>query len=180
MQKSYKWKVVTAFAVATLVLAGCSSSSDTASEETATDTASEEAAPASTGPLKIGSLLPETGNLAFLGPPEFAGVDLAVQEINDAGGVLGQPVEHIRGDSGDTSTDIAQQTADSHIAAGVGAIVGAASPVYRSPLSTRSLVPESFTSHQRTPHQISPPMQITVSISVLLHQIPSRVQFLAN
>ena len=127
MQKSYKWKVVTAFAVATLVLAGCSSSSDTASEETATDTASEEAAPASTGPLKIGSLLPETGNLAFLGPPEFAGVDLAVKEINDAGGVLGQPVEHIRGDSGDTSTDIAQQTADSHIAAGVGAIVGAAS-----------------------------------------------------
>jgi len=127
MQKSYKWKVVTAFAVATLVLAGCSSSSDKAAEETATDTASEEAAPASTGPLKIGSLLPETGNLAFLGPPEFAGVDLAVKEINDAGGVLGQPVEHIRGDSGDTSTDIAQQTADSHIAAGVGAIVGAAS-----------------------------------------------------
>jgi branched-chain amino acid transport system substrate-binding protein len=126
MQKSYKWKVVTAFAVATLVLAGCSSSSDTASEETATES-TEEAAPASTGPLKIGSLLPETGNLAFLGPPEFAGVDLAVKDINDAGGVLGQPVEHIRGDSGDTSTDIAQQTADSHIAAGVGAIVGAAS-----------------------------------------------------
>lgn len=127
MQKSYKWKVVTAFAVATLVLAGCSSSSDTASEETATEETTEEAAPAATGPLKIGSLLPETGNLAFLGPPEFAGVDLAVKEINDAGGVLGQPVEHIRGDSGDTSTDIAQQTADSHIAAGVGAIVGAAS-----------------------------------------------------
>ena len=120
MQKSYKWKVVTAFAVATLVLAGCSSSSDKAAEETATDTASESAAPApaSTGPLKIGSLLPETGNLAFLGPPEFAGVDLAVKEINDAGGVLGQPVEHIRGDSGDTSTDIAQKTVDSHIAAG--------------------------------------------------------------
>ena len=129
MQKSYKWKAVTAFAVATLVLAGCSSSSDKAATDTATDTASESAAPApaSTGPLKIGSLLPETGNLAFLGPPEFAGVDLAVKEINDAGGVLGQPVEHIRGDSGDTSTDIAQQTADSHIAAGVGAIVGAAS-----------------------------------------------------
>ena len=30
----------------------------------------------------------ETGNLAFLGPPEFAGVELAVQEINEAGGVL--------------------------------------------------------------------------------------------
>ena len=28
------------------------------------------------GVLKIGTLLPETGNLAFLGPPEFAGVEL--------------------------------------------------------------------------------------------------------
>ena len=46
------------------------------------------------GPLKIGSLLPETGSLAFLGPPEFAGVDLAVEEINAAGGVLGENIEH--------------------------------------------------------------------------------------
>jgi branched-chain amino acid transport system substrate-binding protein len=71
--------------------------------------------------------LPETGSLAFLGPPEFAGVDLAVADINAAGGVLGQDVEHIRGDSGDTSTEIAQTTVDSHLAAGVSAIVGAAS-----------------------------------------------------
>ena len=28
--------------------------------------------------------------------PEFAGVDLAVKEINDAGGVLGKPVEQDR------------------------------------------------------------------------------------
>ena len=42
--------------------------------------------------LKIGTLLPQTGSLAFLGPPEFAGVDLAVKEINDAGGVLGEDV----------------------------------------------------------------------------------------
>lgn len=99
-----------------LVLAACSSSSEPSESETATATA-----------LKIGSLLPETGSLAFLGPPEFAGVDLAVEEINAAGGVLGLPVEHLRGDSGDTSTDIAQTTVDAHLAAGVGAIVGAAS-----------------------------------------------------
>ena len=97
-----------------LVLAACSSSDEGSGDATAT-------------PLKIGSMVPETGSLAFLGPPEFAGVDLAVQEINDGGGVLGAPVEHLRGDSGDTSTDIAQTTVDSHLAAGVGAIVGAAS-----------------------------------------------------
>ena len=123
MQISKKLKVAAAFAVASLVFAGCS---DSASEES-TETAQEATVEKGTGPLKIGSLLPETGNLAFLGPPEFAGIDLAVADINAAGGVLEQPMEHIRGDSGDTSTDIAQQTADSHIAAGVGAIVGAAS-----------------------------------------------------
>src|SRR3546814_35318 len=51
------------------------------------------------GELKIGTLLPETGNLAFLGPPEFAGVDLAAEEINAAGGVLGKPVAIDHGDS---------------------------------------------------------------------------------
>ena len=59
------------------------------------------------GVLKIGSLLPETGSLAFLGPPEFAGSSLAIDEINKAGGVLGKPVEYSQGDSGDTSTDTA-------------------------------------------------------------------------
>jgi len=110
MQKSLKVTLLAVLASLGLVVAGCSSDGGESS-----------------GPLKIGSLLPETGNLAFLGPPEFAGVDLAVKEINDAGGVLGNPVEHLRGDSGDTSTDIAQQTVDAHIAAGVSAIVGAAS-----------------------------------------------------
>jgi hypothetical protein len=80
-----------------------------------------------TGPLKIGTLLPLTGSLAFLGPPEVAGVQLAVNEINEAGGVLGAPVEVVSGDSGDTSTNIATQTVASHQQAGVHAIIGAAS-----------------------------------------------------
>jgi branched-chain amino acid transport system substrate-binding protein len=80
----------------------------------------------STDPLKIGSLLPETGSLAFLGPPEFAGVDVAIKEINAAGGVLGNDVTHIRGDSGDDKTDTANQTVDRELAAGAQVIVGAA------------------------------------------------------
>jgi hypothetical protein len=80
-----------------------------------------------TGPLKIGTLLPLTGSLAFLGPPEVAGVQLAINEINEGGGVLGAPVEVVSGDSGDTSTNIATQTVASHQQAGVHAIIGAAS-----------------------------------------------------
>jgi len=109
MQKFKKATLIAVATVASLVLVSCGSGNN------------------ASGPLKIGSLLPETGSLAFLGPPEFAGVDLAVEEINAAGGVLGENIEHIRGDSGDTSSDIAQQTTDSHISAGVSAIVGAAS-----------------------------------------------------
>jgi ABC-type branched-subunit amino acid transport system substrate-binding protein len=77
--------------------------------------------------FKLGTLLPQTGSLAFLGPPEFAGVKLAVQDINAAGGVNGKPITVTNTDSGDTSTDIATTSVDSLIQAGVGAIVGAAS-----------------------------------------------------
>jgi branched-chain amino acid transport system substrate-binding protein len=78
-------------------------------------------------PLKIGSLLPTTGNLAFLGPPEIAGVNLAKKEIDAAGGVLGNPVEVTHRDSGDTKTDIATQSTTALLGTGVSAIVGAAS-----------------------------------------------------
>ncbi len=80
----------------------------------------------SIAPLKIGTLLPETGSLAFLGPPEFAAVDVAINEINAAGGVLGNPVTHIRGDSGDDKTDTANQTVDRQLGQGAQVIVGAA------------------------------------------------------
>ena len=77
--------------------------------------------------LKVGTLLPQTGSLAFLGPPEFAGVNLAIKDVNENGGVNGKPVQVVHGDSGDASTDIANQTVDKQIQAGVSVIVGAAS-----------------------------------------------------
>ena len=79
------------------------------------------------GKLVLGTILPQTGSLAFLGPPEFAGFDLAIQEINAAGGVLGQPMEGIKGDSGDATTDTANQTVDRLLSQNVDAIIGAAS-----------------------------------------------------
>src|SRR4051794_5777248 len=83
--------------------------------------------PAGGAPLTIGPLLPETGNLAFPGPPEVAGVQLAINDINAAGGVLGQPITLVTGDSGDASTDTATQTVDRLLQSGVNAIIGAAS-----------------------------------------------------
>ena len=74
-----------------LVLSGCAPAES-----------EEPAAPAEDLTLKIGTILPQSGALAFLGPPEEAGVALAVQEVNEAG--LGITVEAIYRDSGDTTT----------------------------------------------------------------------------
>ena len=99
-------------------------------EEAMEEEAMEEEEPAASGDtegqLVIGGLLPETGNLAFLGPPEIAGVNLAVQDINAAGGVLGQDIVYLPGDSGDNG-DVANATVDRLLAEDVDAFIGAAS-----------------------------------------------------
>ncbi|MEU8296042.1 ABC transporter substrate-binding protein [Micromonospora sp. NPDC048909] len=75
-------------------------------------------------PLVIGGLLPKTGDLALAYPPMAAGATLAIQQINAAGGVLGDPVTWIDGDDG-TSPTVAKATVAQHIAAGVDVIIGA-------------------------------------------------------
>ncbi len=85
------------------------------------------ATPPAGSPLVVGTLLPLTGNLAFLGPPEVAAAKLVIQDINAAGGVLGQPVTLIESDSGDTSTDTANVSVDRLLQSGTNVILGAAS-----------------------------------------------------
>ncbi len=143
MTSSKRLHILAVVAMLALVAAGCGqgggqpsgsaspagTESAAPSEPTASESPSETAGGGSeaNGTLELGTILPETGSLAFLGPPEFAGVELAVQDINEAGGVLGEDVELTQGDSGDTETDIANQTVDKHLAQGVDAIIGAAS-----------------------------------------------------
>ena len=111
-------------AASALVLAACGGSSDS---EGSSD--GDAAAPAAKGDgvLTIGSLLPQTGSLAFLGPPEFAGVDLAIKDINAAGGVLGKDVVGVKADSGDTDSGIAPAETDKLLKAKSDVIIGAAS-----------------------------------------------------
>ena len=79
------------------------------------------------GVLKLGAVIPLTGALAFLSPPEIAGIELAVQDINAAGGVLGQPVEFSIEDSSDgDSPQVAPASATKLLSEGVDAIIGAA------------------------------------------------------
>lgn len=90
---------------------------------------SEGAAPAGTsadGTVRLGYLLPESGPLVAIGPPQVAAFELAVEDVNAGGGVLGAPVEF---ESGDEGGDIgsATQTVDRLLDLGVDGIVGASS-----------------------------------------------------
>src|SRR5918997_2523721 len=95
------WRTTAVLGAACLALAACANEGGGGTPGTGTSQA--PAAVPADGVLKIGTLLPQTGSLAFLGPPEFAGVDLAAKEINAAGGVLGKDVVVSDTDSGDTS-----------------------------------------------------------------------------
>jgi len=77
--------------------------------------------------LKITSILPLTGALAFLYPPMEAGMQLAVADINKAGGVLGNKVSLTALDSGDGSNlSVSTQSATTAISNGSDVVLGAA------------------------------------------------------
>jgi branched-chain amino acid transport system substrate-binding protein len=138
-------RFVALLSVLALVLAACGGTDD-ATDDTEADTTTTEAMVEETttteamtedteatgdvggdGVLTIGTLLPVTGDLAFLGPPEVAGARLAVEDINAAGGVFGADVRLVEGDSGDTNQDIANPEVDRLLSQGVDSIHGAAS-----------------------------------------------------
>jgi|Tabmets5t2r1_1033131.scaffolds.fasta_scaffold00627_2 ABC-type branched-subunit amino acid transport system substrate-binding protein len=122
------WRLAAAGAAVMLVLTACGDDGDDGgSDDTSGSSDEETPAAEGDGTLVLGTLLPRTGDLAFLGPPEFAGVDLAVQDINEAGGVLGADVEQVQGDSGDNTPKIAPATVDRLLNENADVIVGAAS-----------------------------------------------------
>lgn len=94
---------------------------DDATDEAASDSTDDAGEPSGDG-LVIGAVLPETGGLAFLGPPQIEGVQLAADDLAAAGA----NVTVISGDSG-TDGAVAQETVGRLLGEGAQAIVGAAS-----------------------------------------------------
>lgn len=71
----------------------------------------------------IGTLLPQTGRLSSIGPDLKRAVDLAAQDANLAGGVLGRQVEVLHKDTASTPA-VARTAVDTLAEQGVTAIVG--------------------------------------------------------
>lgn len=117
-------KVGSGFAVlatSALVLSGCAA--DGGVESYADVCAPDEDAAGIQ--LTIGTALPVTGALAFLGPPEVAASLQAKCDINNAG--AGLQIEVIQGDSGDPDNKAYETEIPRLLAADVSAVVGAAS-----------------------------------------------------
>lgn len=105
-------------AVSAVLLAGC------AGGGTPAEPSETNAPPAEDLTLKIGTVLPQTGSLAFLGPPEEAGVLLGVNEVNEA--AKGLTIDLTPGDSGDADNKAFETTVPKLQNAGVSAMIGAA------------------------------------------------------
>jgi branched-chain amino acid transport system substrate-binding protein len=104
-----------------LVVAGCASTP--AATEKPTDGGDKPAAVDLT--LKLGSLLPVTGQLAFLGAPMEAGVQLAVSQINEA--KAGVTIDLSQADEGDLDNKAYETSVAKLQSSGITAMVGAAS-----------------------------------------------------
>ncbi|MCU1499370.1 MAG: amino acid-binding protein [Acidimicrobiales bacterium] len=80
------------------------------------------------GSLVLGAVLPQSGNLAQLGPAMISGAQMAERDINAAGGVLGKDVKLIvKDDGGKADDDLAITSVDDLINnQKADAIIGAA------------------------------------------------------
>ena len=132
--------VLTIFATAALISMSCSAEDPmptplpptaTSVPPTATPIPPTEAPePQSTEPeqsMKIGTVLPQTGDLGFLGKERQLAISFAFDLVNEAGGVNGRMIEVLHRDSGtdpETGKSAASALIDEH---GVPAIIGAAS-----------------------------------------------------
>jgi branched-chain amino acid transport system substrate-binding protein len=121
--------------VPVLIVAGAAATAFTACTGNGSATTTTTSIPATTttepervddGVLKLGVLLPTSGDGAAIGQPLVQAVNRAVEEINGAGGVNSSPVELVAADEG-ASTDSATDAIATLLDENVDAVIGPAS-----------------------------------------------------
>lgn len=123
--------VLLAALVVSLVAAGCGSSSDNSATGSKADTET------ATGgePIKVASILDETGELEGSGKPMSEAARLAIEDINENGGVLGSELDLSSLDTQSTpartSTVAREVSRDADVAVVVGGITSAAREAIR-------------------------------------------------
>lgn len=112
-------------AVFALALSGCAAA-EPESHQSAAASSAPAAAPIepSGDVLRIGTLFPASGEFASVRVAAAAGVEVAVRDINQQGGVLGNTVEVLHRNSGDEEPDVLAGALAELIERGVGVVVG--------------------------------------------------------
>jgi branched-chain amino acid transport system substrate-binding protein len=110
------------------------------------------------GPIKVGAISPNTGALAAYGAAVSNGIDLAVAEINAAGGVLGRPLQVTHMDDKFDATEGANAfnkllsdgvcavigSVTSGITAGLASLADASGMLLLTPTATADTVTEGY------------------------------------
>ncbi len=122
-----QWKAVAVLVTAIAVLGGACSSDEKASTDDTTESTSGNSDRGNVNDeLVLGTLVPQSGDLNVIVKSLATPIDMAVAEINEAGGVLGKNVTVVQGDDG-TSPDVAKTTYNKLINSDkVDAIIGPA------------------------------------------------------
>jgi neutral amino acid transport system substrate-binding protein len=107
----------------------------TSSPTATTATNSGTTTASSTNELKLGVLLPATGDLSSIGAPMVKAIDFLVDTVNDCGGVLGQPIKLFKEDDRTQETAGVEAMTKLVQVDKVGAVVGA----FASSVSTAAL-----------------------------------------
>jgi branched-chain amino acid transport system substrate-binding protein len=122
-------------------------------------------------PLKIGALFPFTGALSDFGPAFLNGANLAAQHVNGVGGVLGQPIEIVPGDTA-TSPSTAIPEANWLVnTEGVSAIVGAAASGITVAVADSVTTPNQVV--LMSPSSTSPAITTVADDDYLFRTVPS-------
>lgn len=166
MFRKRKWQL-SLLALFTAVLVACAGGN-----QPATETSPDGGAAAPSGDaIKIGALMPMTGDLQAYGETSLNGVRLAADEINAAGGVMGRSLDVVVGDTqtaAQPSIDAAQKLVSVE---GVVGLIGALSsgntiPVAQSVSSVNSIP-------QISPASTSPVITTLDDQDFLFRTVPS-------
>ena len=116
-------------AVTTIWIVACqpnttitTSTSSTSSPKTTTGTGSGGVKDT----LRLGALLPITGDLSSIGAPMIKSIDFLVDTVNNCGGVLGKPITYIKEDDRTDPPAGAEAMTKLVKVDNVGAVVGSA------------------------------------------------------